>query len=332
MSSIAHPPNPRTAEPNPLGGATSLGGFGYVKSTIHDFIENDCTTMGAALAYYTTFSLPPLLLTVIAVAGLFFGREVVQGRIEAQIQGLIGGQVGEQISTMIRSVAQNKTGGLLSGFLGVLALMFGATTSFAQLQSALNSIWQVKPDPRAGGVRTFLSKRLLSFGMVLGTGFLLLVSLALSAALAAFGEWIDGLLPGTISSALVQALNFGVSFVVITGLFAAIFKVLPDAEIEWREVWVGGAITSLLFTVGKSLIGLYLGKSGAASAYGAAGSLVLIVLWIYYASLILLMGAEFTKVWTEAHGKRTQPEPGAMRVVVEEKQFDRSGAQTMRRL
>ena len=149
--------------------------------------------------------------------------------------------------------------------------------------------------------------------------------------MAAFGIWMDGLLPGTISSAVLQALNFAISLVVIAALFAAIFKVLPDAEIEWRQVWVGGALTSLLFTVGKSLIGLYLGKSGAASAYGAAGSLVLMVLWIYYASLILLMGAEFTRVWAEAHGKRTQPEPGAMRVVVEEKELDRSGNQSVRR-
>jgi membrane protein len=270
--------------------------------------------MGAALAYYTTFSIAPLLLVVVAVAGLFLGREAVEGKLYEQIQGLVGSGAAEQISTMLRNANQNRSDGILGTVIGLGAILFGATTAFAQLQAALNRAWQVKPNPRLGGIRNFIMKRLLSLGMVLSIGFLLLVSLVMSAALAGFNQWSGSMLPGFLSARLVQALHFLFSFALVTLLFAAIFKVLPDAEIGWRSVWVGAVLTALLFTVGKFLIGVYLGQSGTASTYGAAGSLIVIILWVYYASLIVLMGAEFTQVWAESRGSFVQPEEGATHV------------------
>jgi membrane protein len=299
---------------------------GYAKDTLRQFIDDDCPTMAAALAYYTTFSLPPILLIVISVAGLVFGREAVQGKLQEQIQGLVGSGVEGQVQAMVQHASQSQSAGFVGMIFGILVLVFGATTTFAQLQAALNKAWQVKPDPEAGGWKNFLTKRVLSLGMVLGIGFLLLVSLALSAALSAFGGAIGGMMPQAFSGAVLQAMNLAMSFAMITALFAAMFKVLPDAKIHWREAWVGAVVTAALFTIGKFLIGLYLGKSGAANAFGVAGSLVLIILWVYYASMILLLGAEFTQVWAEAHGRPIEPEEGAVRVVEEEKHV-RSGGE-----
>ncbi len=289
-----------------------------LKRTVSQFLDDNCSTMAAALAYYTTFSLPPLLLIIIAVVGLVVGRQAVQGSIQQQIQGLIGSGAAGQVETMVRAAGQHHSAGIVGGILGILALIFGATSAFAQLQSSLNSIWHVKPDPEAGGVRSFLVQRVLSFGMILAVAFLLLVSLAVSAALSALGGMIARYLPSGFSAALLQAIEVVMSLAIISALFAAIFKVLPDVRIEWRQVWAGALITALLFTAGKFLIGIYLGKSGAASAYGAAGSLVLIVLWIYYSSMILLVGAEFTRVWAEFHGRRVEPKKGAVRVIQQE--------------
>jgi membrane protein len=278
-------------------------------------------TLGAALAYYTVFSLAPLLLTVISIAGLALGRESVQHSIQAQIAGLIGSEAASEIQTMLGHAAGNRSGGVIGTVIGILILLAGASGTFVSLQDALNKVWHVKPDPAAGGIKAFLGKRLLSFGMVLGVAFLLLASLVLSAALAALGDWAGGILPSALSGGFLRVLNFVVSFGVITVLFGAIFKILPDANVRWRDVWVGAAVTSLLFTIGKTAIGLYLGKMAVASAYGAAGSFVVIVLWLNYASLILLLGAEFTKVWTgEEHGRSAEPDPGAVRVVREEHQ------------
>ena len=198
--------------------------------------------------------------------------------------------------------------------------MLGASGAFGQLQAALNRAWEVAPDPEQGGLKAFLLKRVFSFGMILSVAFLLLVSLVLSAALSAFGGALAGMLPEGVSATLLQVLNQVVSFAVIAGLFAAIFKVLPDATVAWRDVWVGAAVTAVLFVVGKFVIGYYLGRSNPGEAFGAAGSLAVMFVWIYYSSMILLLGAEFTQAWAEARGSGIAPERGAVRVVQEKKQ------------
>lgn len=276
------------------------GPAGYIKRTFQLFSDDDCMTLAAAIAYYTVFALPPLLLLLIAIAGLAFGRAAVQHELQQQIQGLVGEGAGGEVATMVKSAGQSPTSGIIGAIVGIVALIFGATGAMAALQEALNKTWHVKPDPKAGGVKAFIVKRVFSLGMILGIGFLLMVSLAVSAALAAFGHWIAALLPAFFSGGLSQAIGAVFSFAVITVLFAPMFKFLPDAEVPWREVWV-----------------LY---SGAASAYDAAGSVMLIVLWLYYASIILLLGAEFTKLWSSAHGHPIQPEAGAVRVVTQEKE------------
>jgi membrane protein len=295
------------------------GAFAILKRAVNRFIDDDCPTMAAALAYYTTFSLAPLLLIIISVVGLIFGREAVQHDIQGQIQALIGQGPASQVGSLVQNAGQHSSSGVVGTILGVLALLFGASGCFSQLQSSLNQIWHVKPDPRVGGIRNFVTHRILSFGMIMAIAFLLVVSLAVTAALSAFGDFISAYLPRGFSGPLLQVLGFVASLAVITTLFAAMFKVLPDAKIRWRDVWIGAGLTALLFTIGKFLIGMYLGHSGTASAYGAAGSLVLVVLWIYYSSMIFLFGAEFTAVWSQAHSGAVQPKPGAVQVTTEEK-------------
>lgn len=275
-------------------------------------------TMSAAIAYYTTFSIAPLLLIVISIVGLVFGRAAVQHEIQTQIQGLIGQGPASEVGTMVQNAGRHASTGIVGAVLGIIALVLGATSTFVQLQTSLNSIWHVKPDPRVGGVKNFVGQRVLSLGMMVGIAFLLLVSLAVSAALAAVGSWISGLLPSGFSGPVLQTIGAIASLVIVTLLFAAMYKVLPDAEIEWRHVWTGAVITAVLFTVGRTLIGLYLGHSGMASAYGAAGSFVLIVAWIYYSGLVFLLGAEFTQAWSEARTGGVRPKAGAVRVRTEE--------------
>jgi membrane protein len=282
-------------------------------------MDDDCMTMAAALAYYTTFSIAPLLLIIISIVGLVFGRQAVQHEIQGQIQGLIGPGPASQVGAMVQNAGRHSSTGILGAALGILALLFGATGALTQLQSSLDKIWHVKPDPRVGGVKNFVGQRILSLGMILAIAFLLLVSLAVSAGLSAFGSYAASVLPHAFSGPLLRAIGFIVSLAIIAALFAAMFKFLPDAKIWWTDVWIGAAMTSLLFTIGKFLIGIYLGHSGTASTYGAAGSLVLIVLWIYYSSMIFLYGAEFTAVWSEAHSGAVQPKKGAVRVTTEEK-------------
>jgi membrane protein len=304
---------------HPKGAPGIAGKYRLLRRAIAQFLDDDCATMAAALAYYTTFSTAPLLLIVISIVGLVFGRDVVQHQIQVQIQGLIGESAASQIGLMVESAGQHSSAGVLSAVLGIVALLAGATGAFGQLQSALNTVWKVKPDPRTGGINNFIGHRLLSLGMVLAIAFLLLVSLTVSAALSALGTVISGYLPRLFSAPLLMAIGFISSFILITALFAGLFKVLPDARIVWRDIWAGAAITAFLFTGGKFLIGLYLGQSGTASAYGAAGSFVLIVLWIYYSSMILLFGAELTAAWSEAHSGPVQPKPGAVKVDTVEK-------------
>lgn len=285
------------------------GKLGLLKRTFKDFAADECPQMAAALSYYTIFALPPLLILILTVVGMVFDPAQVQEVIRGQVGGMMGADGAEQIGTIIEQ-ADRPEGRGLRALAGIGALVLGATGAFMQLQSALNRAWNVEPDPDSGGIKNFILKRFLSLGMILGLAFLLLVSLALSAAISVAGEMVGRIVPGT-SEPLLHALNFGLSLAVITVLFAALFKVLPDARIAWKDVWVGGVVTALLFVIGKFALGLYLGRSNPGDAYGAAGSLALLLVWIYYASMIVLLGAEFTQVWAESHGKGIEPEEGA---------------------
>jgi membrane protein len=291
--------------------------FGISKQSVRDFIDDDCPTMAAALSYYTVFSLPPLLVLLFLLLGAVLDPQDIQGTVEGQIRGLMGPESGEQIRTIIANADRPGSGNVPATVLGIVALLLGATGVFGQLQAALNRAWEVAPDPEQGGLKSFLMKRVFSLGMVLALAFVLLVSLVLSAVLSAFGDSLGRFLPDGLSGPLLHAINFAFSFAVITLLFAAIFKILPDATIAWRDVWVGGAVTALLFTVGKFLLGLYLGRSNPGEAFGAAGALALMLVWIYYTSMIVFFGAEFTQTWAERRGRGIEPEKGAVRVVRE---------------
>ena len=318
------PPLPLTFTPGGIAASTtaSIPGImsaardwlGLVKDSAKDFSEDECPRSAAALSYSTIFALPPLLTLLIMVAGAIWDPAEVQRALEGQFAGLIGQEAGGQIRQMIQQADRPDTGGPLTAVLGIGALVFGATGAFMALQGTLNRVWEVAPDPKKGGLKNFVFKRLLSAGMILGIAFMLLVSLALSAMLGAFGGVIARLLPDGMSAAVLYAMNFAVSFAVITALFAAIFKVLPDAEVRWKDVWVGAAFTAFLFVLGKFALGLYLGQSNPGSAFGAAGALAVILVWIYYASMILLFGAEFTQKWALSRGHEIVPEEGAVRV------------------
>ena len=258
-------------------------------------------SMGAAISYYTVFSLAPLLIIVIAIAGAVFGREAVQGQIVAQLGGLIGDQGATMIQGLIAS-ASDTDKGLVAGLISFVALIIGATTVFAELQSALDRIWHVPASQKPQGIWGILRARFLSFGLILGLVFLLIVSLAASAGVAAFSSLTGDMLPG--AEFLLQVLNFVVSIGIFTVLFAMIYKLMPTARIAWRDVWVGAFTTSVLFNVGKTLIGIYLGKSNMTESFAAAGSLVVLLAWVYYAAQIFLLGAEFTKVFADDHGSR----------------------------
>lgn len=298
--------------------------FSVLKETFNDFLDDDCTSLAAALSYYTLFSLPALLVIIITLVGAIWGQEAASGEIRQQIQSLIGSEAATQVQTMIASAGEgvSEGSGLLPTFIGIGVFLFGATGAFMQLQAALNKVWEVAPDPEVGGVKNFISKRLLSFGMILGMGFLLLVSLAASAAISAFGDVLTRLLPGDFSGHLLGILNFVVSLFIITILFAATFKILPDAIIRWQEVAIGALFTAALFVLGKSLIGMYLGRSDVGSAYGAAGSLALILVWVYYSANILFLGAEFTQSYARHSGSRIVPSNGAVRVVKDIRRVD----------
>ena len=279
-----------------------------VKQAFSEWNEDKAPMFAASLAYYTMFSIAPMLVIAVSVAGMVFGEEAARGEIQAQLQELVG-ESGAQIIEQMMISARKPSTGILATVLGVLALIFGATGVFVQLQDALNHIWDVQP-PKRNGVLEFLRARFLSFAMVLVIGFLLLVSLVVSAALAAIGAWFDHLFPGW--STLWQGLNLLVSFAVITVLFAMMYKILPDTRVAWRDVWLGAAVTSLLFSLGKFAIGLYLGRSTVASSYGAAGSLAVVLVWVYYSAQILFLGAEFTQVYARSHGSRAgEPRPAA---------------------
>jgi membrane protein len=285
-----------------------------VKQTASEWIDLGVSRMGAALAFYTLFAIAPLFVIVLAMAGFWFGEEAARRELFSQVSGLVGSEGGEAIQALV-SAARKPNTGAWATVIALATLFVGATGVFVQLQDALNQIWGVR---RAAGrgLRNFIKDRLLSFALIMGIGFLLLVSLVLSAGLSALGKFMVGLLPAQAN--LWQGLNFVVSFGVITLLFAMIFKVLPDVKLVWRDVWIGAMITALLFNLGKLLLGLYLGRSSVTSAYGAAGSLVIVLLWVYYSAQILFFGAKFTQIYSSRCGSRLEPVPGAEAITPKE--------------
>lgn len=281
------------------------------RETFSKWDSHDALTQSAALAFYTLVSLVPILILVISMAGTVFGKEAVRGQIVHQFATLMGEKQSLAVREMLASVSGEKTG-WLGRTIGIVTLVLAATAAFVQLQISLNLVWEVAPKP-GPLVRTMIKKRIISFALVVAIGFLLSVSLALSAGLEMLREFTAARLP--LSVPLLEGVHLVTSFVIFGFLFAAIFRILPDAEIRWRDVWLGSIVTSFLFSVGKYVIGLYLGNSSLTSPYGSAGSLVLIILWVYYASLILLFGAEFTRVYSlRISAISPQPSPGGERV------------------
>lgn len=303
------------AAPVPRAESRGRRGVGVFAKVLQEFVRDGCPRMAAALSFYTVFSLPPLLVLIVLVTGTFVDPAAVEEMLAGHIGRLLGPEGAAQVQTMIRNVKRPGMGGPVATVLGTTAFLFGATASFAQLLAALNATWKVEPDPTRGDIKNFFLKRVLSFAMILAIGFLLLVSLVLSALLTAFTDVLTRLAPAGMSGPLLQVINATISFGVIALLFAAMFKTLADAVVVWRDAAVGGALTALLFTVGKFAIGLYLGTSNPGSVFGAAGSLAIVFLWIYYTSMILLFGAEFTWVWAETRGRPIEPQPGAVRVI-----------------
>jgi membrane protein len=275
----------------------------FMGELFEEWSKDDALSLGAALAYYTIFSMAPLLVLVIAIAGLVFGRAAAEGQVVTQIQDAIGPAGAKTIEEMIAR-ASRPSSGVTATVVSLATMVFGASGVFGQLQSSLNKIWDVPGKRRRSGLSGHVRKRASAFAMILFSGFLLFLSLAASTALSAVHGFINERFP-LLGPALPLA-NFTLSFAVITLLFAMIFKVLPEVRIEWRDVWLGALVTSLLFSIGKALIGVYLGRAGVTSVYGAAGSLVLILLWIYYSAQLLFLGAEFTEVYSRRFGSRKE--------------------------
>lgn len=281
-----------------------------VKTTARDWVDDDAATLAAALAYYALLSLAPLLVISVGVAGWFLGPEAARGQVAGQLGGIVGGEAAQGIQAVVASADEPKRG-IIGAVVGVVTLFVGASGVFGQLQTSLDTIWEVKPKPDRGLLGQ-VKDRFFSFSMVLGVAFLLLVSLVLSAALSSFGTFLADTLPG--GAVLWQVINFALSFGIVTVLFALIFKVIPDAKVGWRDVWLGAAVTALLFAIGKQLLGLYLGKAAVGSAYGAAGSIVALVVWVYYAAQILFVGAEFTQAHARQQGAGIVPTENARKI------------------
>jgi membrane protein len=282
--------------------------WSFLRETFSEWSKDNCLSLGAALAYYTMFSMAPLLVLIIAIAGLALGRTAAQGEIVARVQQEVGPNIAQMVEGMITQLTSPRSG-LVATVTSLVTMVFGASGVFGQLQSSLNLIWSAPPR-HASTVRNILRRRLSTFGMILVIGFLLLLSMVVTALISAVYQRIVEQLP--LLGGFLPAINFFVSFALVTTLFAAIFKVLPDVRIEWRDVWLGAAVTALLFTVGKALIGMYLGRAGVGSVYGAAGSLVVLLLWIYYSAQIFFIGAEFTEVYSRRYGSRENAPRGAV--------------------
>jgi membrane protein len=270
-----------------------------LKDTVLGFINDEALSRGAAIAFYTVTSIAPVLLIVIAIAGLAFGRDAAQNAITEQLSGLMGQQTAEVLQTAVASAA-SKSSGVVATIIGIIILMVTASGVFGEMQTALNVIWKAKPEGTT--VSRLIRARAASLGLVAALGFLLMVSLVVSTVLTAFGNYLDSILP--FGQVILTVLNVVVSLVLISFLFAAIYKVLPDRNLEWGDVVVGAIVTAVLFTIGKSLISWYIGSSAVASSFGAAGALIVLLLWVYYSAQIFLLGAEFTKVYANTHGSK----------------------------
>lgn len=280
-------------------------------ASLGEWSKHKAPRLGASLAFYTLLSLAPLLLVLVSIVGLVMGRQSAEADIIAQTQALVGAQ-GARAAQALLEGSRNTAHGIIATVFGVLTLFFGASAVLIELRDALNTIWEV-PSPELSGLKkisSFIKERLFSFAMVLAIGFLLVVSLAVSAWIAALGAWSASILPA--HEILLHVLNTVISFVITTGLFAAIYKSLPDVRIEWRDVILGGAVTSLLFTVGKLALGIYLGKASYASTYGAAASIVVLIVWVYYSGQIFFLGAEFTKTFANCYGSQPSRQPDGL--------------------
>ncbi|HTL47768.1 MAG TPA: YihY/virulence factor BrkB family protein [Verrucomicrobiae bacterium] len=287
------------------------GVFQLIKDSFREFSRADCMNMAASLAYYTIFSLAPMLIVIIAVASLFLGQDAVTGSLFGEIRGLVGDDAAATIQTMIEH-AYHPQASRIATAAGLATLVVGATGVFTQLQRCFNKIWEVKTKPRqAKAWLLMIRQRFLSLGMVLGISFLLLVSLAVSALLASFWHYMTQFMPEVFAAA-IKFFEMAFALGITSLLFASMFKFLPDAKIPWRSSWVGGLATALFFEVGKNLIGLYLGKSHVASTYGAAGTIVVLMLWVYYSAVILFWGASFTKSYNARHGLSAAPKEFAV--------------------
>jgi membrane protein len=279
-----------------------------IKDSVMEWSNDRASRKGAALAFYTVFSLAPILIVAIAIAGLFFGEQAARGEIYAQVSDLLGTQGAQAVQALIQN-ASRPGAGLFATVVGIVTLFIGATTALAELKDGLDQIWEVPPE-RMSGFWYFVRKRLLSIGLILSIGFLLLVSLVFSAVLTALGKRWG---PADTTGAVLETANFVFAFVLVTLLFAMIYKILPSARIAWRDVLIGSVVTAALFSIGKFAIGFYLGNSAIASTYGAAGSVILVLLWVYYSAQIFLLGAEFTKVYAHRYGsRRGLPRPTRM--------------------
>jgi membrane protein len=284
----------------------TLRGLGLIfRRALAGWWNDNVPRLGASLAYYTLFALAPVLVIAIAIGGLIFGAEAVRGEIVGQIQGLIGREGAKAVQSMLEG-ASRPSSSIAATVVGVITFFLAATGAFLELQTALNTIWHVEPKHDGSYLRVLIMQRVISFGLVVALGFLLVTSLLVSAALAAIHRYMGGAFPGVV--VLWEALNVVVSLGVITLLFAMIYKVLPDVKLVWSDVWIGGLVTAGLFTIGKLLIGVYLGTASIASSYGAAGSVIVILVWVYYSAQIILLGAEFTRAYVEEFGRRPRTE------------------------
>jgi len=269
------------------------------KASVGAWRADRASSMGGALAYYTLFSVAPVLIIVIAIAGFVFGEEAARGEMMTQLRGLLGDESAMAVQALLEG-ARRPVEGVFTTLVSVGVLVIGATSVFAELQTDLDLIWKTPSRERKTGIWSLIRARILSFGLVLALGFLLLVSLIVSAALAALGKWWGAYLTGW--DVFLETVNFVVSLIVTTGLFAMIYKWLPSTDIAWRDVWVGAGVTAVLFALGKTVIGFYIGRSSVASGFGAAGSFVVLLVWVYYSTQIFLLGAEFTGVYAREHG------------------------------
>ena len=276
-----------------------------IKATVNGYIDDNALSRGASIAYYTVFSLAPVLVIIVAIAGIAFGEEAAQGALARQIQGLMGRDAAVAVQGMVRSAWQSQSGPLAT-VIGFVTLLITASGVFGEMQSALNAIWRAEPTGTTVG--RLVRARALSLGLVAALGFLMMVSLVISAAITAVQTYVGGFMPQ--AAFLIGVLNFAISFILITVLFAAIYKILPDRHLHWKDVVIGAIVTALLFDVGKTAIGLYIGSTAVASSFGAAGALAIVLLWVYYSSQIFLLGAEFTRAYAEMHGsRRGMPQP-----------------------